>query len=58
MELEICDRKGGFEAVVEPAKAYALLDAVVMETLHLIVEPWDLSAYPNPRSQLQMAAIG
>ena len=39
------------------AKAYALLGAVVMETLDLIVEPRDLRIYPNPRSRLPMAEI-
>lgn len=57
VELEICDRKGVFEAIVEPNKTYALLGAVVMETLDLIVEPRDLRIYPNPRSKLPMAEI-
>ena len=39
------------------AEAYALLRAVVMETLDLIVEPRDLRVYPNPRSKLPMAEI-
>ena len=56
VELEICDRKGVFEAIVEPAETYALLGAVVMETLDLIVEPRDLRVYPNPRSKLPIAA--
>jgi len=57
VELEICGRKGVFEAVVEPAKTYALLGAVVMEALDLIVEPRDLRICPNPRSKLPMAEI-
>lgn len=57
IELEVCGRKGVFEAVVEPCKTYALLGAVVMETLDLIVEPRDLRMYPNPRSKLPMAEI-
>ena len=57
VELEICDRKGVFEAIVEPNKTYALLGAVVMETLDLILEPRDLRIYPNPRSKLPMAEI-
>jgi predicted aspartyl protease len=57
VELEICDRKGVFEAVVEPKKKYALIGAIVMETLDLIVEPRSLGIYPNPRSKLPMAEI-
>lgn len=58
VELEVCDRRGVFEAVVEPEKTYAaLLGAVVMETLDLIVEPRDFRIYPNPRSKLPMAEI-
>jgi len=57
VELEVCGRKGVFEAVVEPNKTYALIGAVVMETLDLIVEPRDLRMYPNPRSRLPMAEI-
>ena len=57
VEVEICERKGVFEAVVEPNKTYALLGAVVMEALDLIVEPRDLRIYPNPRSKLPMAEI-
>lgn len=57
IELEICDREGDFEAVLEPAKTYALLGPVVMETLELIVEPRDLRIHPNPRSKLPMAEI-
>jgi len=57
VELEICGRKGVFEAIVEPEKTYALLGAVVMETLDLIVEPRELRVYPNPRSKLPMAEV-
>ena len=55
--MEICGRKGVFEAIVEPAKTYALIGAIVMETLDLIVEPRGLRVYPNPRSDLPMAEI-
>lgn len=57
VEVEICDRKGIFEAVVEPNKRYALVGAIVMETLDLIIEPRSLQIYPNPRSELPMAEI-
>ena len=57
VEVEICDRKGVFEAVVEPNKKYTLIGAIVMETLDLIVEPRSLQIYPNPRSKLPMAEI-
>ncbi len=57
VEVEICDRKGIFEAVVEPNKRYALVGAIVMETLDLIIEPRSLRVYPNPRSELPMAEI-
>jgi predicted aspartyl protease len=57
VEVEICDRKGIFEAVVEPNKRYVLVGAIVMETLDLIVEPRSLQIYPNPRSKLPMAEI-
>ncbi len=57
IEVEVCGRKGWFEAVVEPLKKYALLGAVVMESLDLIVEPRSLGIYPNPRSDLPMAEI-
>jgi len=57
VEVEICDRKGVFEAVVEPNKKYMLIGAIVMETLDLIVEPRSLQIYPNPRSKLPMAEI-
>ena len=57
MEVDICDRKGIFGAIIEPNKRYALVGAVVMETLDLIVEPGGLQIYPNPRSKLPMAEI-
>ena len=57
VEVEMCDRKGIFEAVVEPNKRYALVGAIVMETLDLIIEPRSLQIYPNPRSELPMAEI-
>ncbi len=57
VEVEVCGRKGWFEAIVEPAKKYALLGAVVLESLDLIIEPRSLSIYPNPRSVLPMAEI-
>ena len=57
VEVEVCDRKGVFEAIVEPRKDYVLLGAVVMESLDLIVEPRSLKVYPNPRSKLPMAEI-
>jgi len=57
VEMEICGRKGWFEAIIEPKKKYALIGAIVMETLDLIVEPRDFGVYPNPRSVLPMAEI-
>lgn len=57
IEVEVCGRKGWFEAVVGPRKKYALLGAVVMESLDLIVEPRDRAIRPNPRSDLPMAEI-
>ena len=57
--VEICERKGVFDAVVEPQKEYGLLGAIVMEELDLIVEPRELKIYPNPRSpDMPMAEIG
>jgi clan AA aspartic protease len=50
VELEACGRKAWFEAIVEPKKSYALVGAIVMETLDLIIEPRSLGVYPNPRS--------
>ncbi len=43
--------------MVEPRKNYALLGALVMETLDLIVEPRGREIYPNPRSKLPMAEV-
>jgi predicted aspartyl protease len=57
VEVTLCDRKGVFEAIVEPKKQYALVGAVVMETLDLIVEPRSLGIYPNPRSEFPMAEV-
>ena len=57
VEVVICNRKGWFEAVIEPKKTYPLIGAIVMETLDLIVEPRSLKIYPNPRSKLPMAEI-
>jgi predicted aspartyl protease len=57
VEVEVCGRKGVFEAIAEPKKSYALLGAIVMEALDLIVEPRGLEVYPNPRSKLPMAEI-
>ncbi|MDX2189388.1 MAG: hypothetical protein SFY32_05970 [Bacteroidota bacterium] len=48
--MEVCGRKGVFEAISQPNKNYALLGAVPMEVLDLIVEPSSLGLYPNPRS--------
>ena len=58
VEIEVCNRKGVFEAIVEPKKEYGLLGAVVMEVLDLILEPRELKLYPNPRSpEMPMAEI-
>ncbi|MDZ7290869.1 MAG: hypothetical protein ONB44_06665 [candidate division KSB1 bacterium] len=57
VEVTLCDRKGVFEAIVEPKKKYARIGAVVMETLDLIVEPRSLGVYQNPRSILPMAEV-
>ena len=46
-----------FEAVVMPDKTYALLGAIVMESLDLIIEPRGLGLYPNPRSDIPMAEL-
>lgn len=56
--MEVCQRKGVFEAIIEPRKKYALLGAIVMEALDLIVDPRGLQIYPNPRSpNMPMAEI-
>jgi len=58
VEVKICDRKGAFDAIVEPGKEYGLLGATVMEELDLILEPRELKVYPNPRSpDIPMAEI-
>lgn len=57
VELELCGRKGIFEAIVEPRKEYPLIGAVVMESLDLIVEPRSLKIFANPRSDLPMAEV-
>jgi len=57
VEVEICGRKGWFEAIVEPKRGYPLIGAVVMESLDLIVEPRGLGVYPNPRSVQPMAEV-
>lgn len=58
VEVEVCNRKGVFEAIIEPQKEYGLLGAVVMEVLDLILEPRELKLYPNPRSpEMPMAEI-
>lgn len=57
VEIELCGRKGVFEAVVEPKKEYVLVGAVVMESLDLLASPSNRSVYPDPRSTLPMAEI-
>ena len=58
IEVTICERKGVFEAVVEPEKRYGLLGAIVMEALDLIADPRSHKLYVNPRSpQIPMAEI-
>jgi predicted aspartyl protease len=58
VEATVCDRKGVFEAVVEPNKRYGLLGAIVMEALDLIADPRSQQLYVNPRSpHLPMAEI-
>ena len=54
LQIEICGRTGWFEAIVEPSKSYALIGAVVMESLDLVVEPRNQAIYPNPRYELPM----
>ncbi len=59
VEIEVCSRKGVFDAIVVPKKEYGLLGAIVMEELDLILEPRELKLYPNPRSpDIPMAEIG
>jgi predicted aspartyl protease len=58
IEVTICERKGVFEAVVEPEKRYGLLGAIVMEALDLIADSRSQKLYVNPRSpQIPMAEI-
>jgi predicted aspartyl protease len=58
VEIEVCGRRGVFDALVEPSKEYGLLGTIVMEELDLIVEPRELKVYPNPRSpEMPMAEI-
>jgi predicted aspartyl protease len=57
VEIELCGRKGVFEAVVEPKKEYVLVGAVVMESLDLLASPSNRSVYPDPRSTQPMAEI-
>ncbi|NER38669.1 MAG: hypothetical protein F6J93_32745 [Oscillatoria sp. SIO1A7] len=58
IQIEVCGRMGWFEAIVEPSKSYALIGAVVMESLDLVVEPRSQAIYPKPRSELPMTEIG
>ena len=59
VEIEVCSRKGVFDAVVMPKKEYGLLGAIIMEELDLILEPREFKLYPNPRSpDIPMAEIG
>ncbi len=55
VELEICERKGVFSAIVEPEKTYALVGAIVMEELDLLADPQGRRVLPNPRSHLPTA---
>jgi len=58
IEVTLCERKGVFEAVIEPEKRYGLLGAIVMEALDLIADPRSQKLYVNPRSpQIPMAEI-
>lgn len=58
VEVTLCERKGVFEAVIEPEKRYGLLGAIVMEALDLIADPRSQKVYVNPRSpQIPMAEI-
>ena len=57
-EVTVCGRTGVFEAVIEPAKRYGLLGAIVLEALDLIADPRSQRLYVNPRSpDLPMAEI-
>jgi predicted aspartyl protease len=58
VEVTVCGRTGVFEAVIEPAKRYGLLGAIVLEALDLISDPRSQRLYVNPRSpDLPMAEI-
>ncbi len=58
VEVTVCERKGVFEAVIEPEKRYGLLGAIVMKALDLIADSRSQKLYVNPRSpQLPMAEI-
>jgi len=50
VEVTLCGRTGVFEAVIEPAKRYGLLGAIVLEALDLIADPRSQRLYVNPRS--------
>jgi predicted aspartyl protease len=50
VEVTVCGRTGVFEAVIEPAKRYGLLGAIVLEALDLIADPRSQRLYVNPRS--------
>jgi len=58
VEVTVCGRTGVFEAVIEPAKRYGLLGAIVLEALDLIADTRSQRLYVNPRSpDLPMAEI-
>ncbi len=58
VEVTVCGRTGVFEAVIEPAKRYGLLGAIVLEALDLIADTRSQRLYVNPRSpNLPMAEI-
>jgi hypothetical protein len=58
VEVTVCGRTGVFEAVIEPAKRYGFLGAIVLEALDLIADPRSQRLYVNPRSpDLPMAEI-
>ena len=58
VEVTVCGRTGVFEAVIEPAKRYGSLGAIVLEALDLIADPRSQRLYVNPRSpDLPMAEI-
>jgi len=58
VEVTVCGRTGVFEAVIEPAKRYGLLGAIVLEALDLIADTRSQRLYVQPRSpDLPMAEI-